>query len=150
MTREDRPFRSTTIQRFSGKPEPILRALGFIAGVAMLIIGVRFLVVPEAAAKFFGVGTMPSGYQLHHTVGLRDLWVGALAVAFAWTRQWLALMLWFAAAALVCFGDAAIVASTDGRPSAVVFHTVSGVLCTGIAYALWRHSQRNFTHAERP
>jgi Domain of unknown function (DUF4267) len=113
----------------------IIRLCGLIAGGAMLVIGVRFLVVPEQAAKFFGVGARPSGYELNLAIGLRDLWVGALVIAFAWTRQWLALLLWFGFAAVVCFGDAALVAAHGGRPSAIVFHTVSGLLCSAVAVA---------------
>lgn len=124
----------------------ILRALGLIAGVAMLVIGLRFLIAPEQAAKFFGVGTMPAGHQLHHAVGLRDLWVGALALAFAWTRQWRALTWWFAASALVCFGDAAIVMSSGGRSGAIAFHAISGLLCAAVAVALTRCGASVLTH----
>jgi hypothetical protein len=124
----------------------LLRALGVLAGMAMLIIGLRFLIVPEQAAKFFGVGAMPQGHQLHHAVGLRDLWAGALAIAFALTRQWRALTLWFATGALVCFSDAVLVHTSGVRPSAVTFHAVSGVLCTAIAVALWRSKPAGLTH----
>jgi hypothetical protein len=117
----------------------VLRLCGLIAGFAMLVIGARFLLVPGSAAKFFGVGALPTGHQLHFAVGLRDLWVGALALAFAWTRQWFALALWFGLGALVCFGDALIVALQGDRPSAVTFHAVSGVLCVGLGAAIWRH-----------
>jgi hypothetical protein len=116
----------------------VIRLCGFIAGVAMLVIGVRFMIVPEQAAKFFGVGARPQGYELYSAVGLRDVWVGALVIAFAWTRQWLALILWFATAAVVCFGDAILVASHGGRPSAIAFHAGSGVICCLIAAATYK------------
>jgi hypothetical protein len=119
----------------------VLRLCGFIAGVAMLVIGLRFLAMPEQASKFFGVGARPQGYEFHYAVGLRDLWVAALVIAFAWTRQWTALMLWFAFAALVCFGDAALVATHGGRANAIMFHAVSGFLCTMIAIATYRLKQ---------
>ena len=132
--------------RSSHRINLMFRALGLIAGAAMLVIGLRFLIAPEQAAKFFGVGTMPTGHQLHHAVGLRDLWVGGLAIAFALTRQWLALTLWFTAAALVCFGDAVIVLLSGGRPSSVAFHAISGLLCGAIATAIWRFQPPLLTH----
>jgi Domain of unknown function (DUF4267) len=142
ITRPDTIARALTPHR----TRLILRALGLAAGLAMLVIGLRFLFVPEQAAKFFGVGPMPPAHQLHHAVGLRDLWAGALAAAFALTRQWRALMLWFTTGALVCFGDAILVFATGVRPSAVAFHAISGLLCSASAYALWLADRRVLTH----
>jgi Domain of unknown function (DUF4267) len=135
--------------RYSPRLVKVLRLCGFIAGVAMLVIGFRFLAAPEHASRFFGVGARPQGYELYYAIGLRDLWVAGLVIAFAWTRQWTALMLWFAFAALVCFGDAALVVTHGGRPSAMTFHTVSGLLCTFIAVATYRLKRTGvlpFTH----
>ena len=55
--------------------------LAALAGVILTVIGIRFLLWSESAAKVFGIEPRPQGLQLHHIVGLRDLWLGLLALA---------------------------------------------------------------------
>jgi Domain of unknown function (DUF4267) len=115
-------------------------ALAALAGVILTVIGIRFLLWPEAAAKLFGIEPRPQGLQLHHIVGLRDLWLGLLAVGLVYLREWRALGLWFALGTFVCFGDAAIVWLSAGKPAAIAFHLCSGVFCAGMAGLLLRSS----------
>jgi hypothetical protein len=115
----------------------IVLGLAIAAGAALVVIGVRFHVWPEAAAKFFGVGARPAGTELHTVVALRDVWLGALALGLAAWREWRALALWCGLAALVCWGDAALVISAGGNLPAIAFHTVSGVVCAAVAAACW-------------
>src|SRR5262245_45102538 len=100
-------------------------AIGLAGGVLLTGIGIRFLVVPDSAAFTFGIAEPPSGYELHYIIGLRDVWLGLLAVAFALLRQWLALALWFGLGTIVCFADAGIVATSSGMPLQVAFHAGS-------------------------
>jgi len=110
-----------------------------LAGGALLaVIGIRYLLVPESAARTFGVPGRPVGYELHYIVGVRNLWLGLLAVAFALLRQWRALALWFAIGTIVCFADAAIAASSTGRLPQIAFHIGCGIACVGLAAATWR------------
>jgi hypothetical protein len=99
---------------------------------------VRYLLVPESAARTFGVPGRPSGHELYYIIGLRNLWLGLLAVALATLRQWRALALWFAMGTVVCFADATIAASSTGRLPQVAFHIACGVVCAGLAVVLWR------------
>jgi hypothetical protein len=108
-----------------------------IAGVALAVIGVRFLIWPEMAARSFGVAGRPTGTELHTVVALRDLWLGALVLAFVALRDWRAMALWAGLGALVCFGDAILVASATGKPQAITFHTLSGIACCALAAACW-------------
>jgi Domain of unknown function (DUF4267) len=117
-------------------------ALVAVIGVALAVIGVRFLIWPDAAARFFGLAGRPSGFQLHGVVALRDLWLGLLAIGLCWFGEWRALALWLGLGALVCFGDAGIVAGAGGRPLAVAFHLTSGLACTVLAVLTWRRMQR--------
>lgn len=124
-----------------------LLELAAFAGGLLTYIGVRFLVVPGSAAETFGLLARPNGFQLHTVVALRDLWLGLLAVAFAWLGEWRALTLWLGLGALVCFGDAGIVFAALHRPFpivslAVVFHLVSGVFCGIMAALCWRRALR--------
>jgi hypothetical protein len=111
-------------------------------GVLLAVIGARYLLVPESAAVTFGVPKRPSGHELYYIIGLRNLWLGLLAVALATLRQWRALCLWFAMGTVVCFADAAIAASSTGRLPQVAFHIGCGIACAGLAAVLWRVSAR--------
>ena len=129
----------------ANEPEPpkrrarrAVRVLAVLTGLALTIIGIRFLTMPGPAAKFFGAG--PGGYPtaLHHVIGLRDIWLGLLAVALAVLNEWRALALWLALGALVCFADSAIAWSATGRATSIAFHIASGLFCAGLAVACWR------------
>lgn len=112
----------------------VARVLGIGTGLVLALIGVRFALDPQNAATFFGIDRNAPGFSPHYAIALRDIWLGGLAIAFAWTRQWGSLGLWFALAALVCFGDAAIAASSSGRWVSMAFHTASGVFCAAMAF----------------
>lgn len=112
--------------------------LGILTGLVLFGIGVRFLVVPSGAAKFFGIAPDAPVPALHYVVALRDLWLGGLAIAFAALREWRALALWLAMAVAVCFADAWIAATSSGRVVSVAFHIGSGLFCAALAIASWR------------
>jgi Domain of unknown function (DUF4267) len=115
---------------------------GIVGGLLLAVIGARFLLTPEAAAVTFGVPRRPLGHELSYIIGLRNLWLGLLAVAFATLRQWRALALWFAMGAVVCFADAVIAATSTGHLSQVSFHVGCGLGCAGLAAVLWRLTAR--------
>jgi hypothetical protein len=109
-----------------------------LGGALLVFIGIRYFLVPQSAARTFGVPGRPSGFELHYVVGLRNVWLGMLGVAFAVLREWRALALWFAGAVAVCFADAWIAAtSTGGRPQ-VAFHIGCGVASAVLAILCWR------------
>lgn len=112
--------------------------LAVAAGIALAVIGVRFLTVPHQAARFFGLSNPPGVHDLHHVVALRDLWLAALLVGLAVMRQWRGLALALGLGALVCWADAAIVAGSSGRTEAIAFHVASGVYCAALAWAAAR------------
>lgn len=109
-----------------------------IGGVLLTVIGIRFFITPESAARTFGVPGRPEGYELYYVIGLRNVWLGLLAVAFAAMREWRALALWFALGAIVCFADGSIAASSTGRVPQVAFHFGCGLACVGLAAGCWR------------
>lgn len=124
-----------------GRPSRSARAVlvaCLLGGALLLGIGVRYLILPEAAAKTFGLPGRPPGHELHYVTGLRNIWLGGLAIAFATLREWRALGLWFAMAAIVCFADAAIAASSIGRLPHIAFHAGCGVACIALSGAAWR------------
>ena len=129
----------------TGLPSTRLRASGrwvvglsIAAGLALLAIGTRFLLVPHQAARFFGLVATSGPIDLHRVIGVRDLWLALLLVGLAGLREWRALALCLALGTLVCFADAAIVLSAGGPVAAVAFHVTSGVYMAANAWAAWR------------
>lgn len=117
-------------------------ALCLISGVLLTFIGIRYYLSPESAALTFGVPARPAGYELYYVIGLRNVWLGLLAVAFALLREWRALALWFAMGAIVCFADAFIAASSTGRLPQVAFHAGCGLAWIGLAAGCRRLARR--------
>ena len=116
----------------------VILTLAVLGGALLSVIGIRYLLVPESAARSFGVPARPVGYELYYIIGLRNLWLGALAMGLAVLRQWRGLALWFALAVMVCFADALIAATATGKPPQVAFHLVCGVVCAVLAGVCWR------------
>lgn len=117
--------------------------LAVAAGVLLTVIGIRFMIVPRTAANNFGLARDLVGYELHHMVGLRDIWLGLLAVALALLREWRALALWFLLGALVCFADAVIAGQSSGKAVAIAFHVGSGIFCGWMGIAIWQRFGRS-------
>lgn len=119
-----------------------LKTVLVAAGLLLGIIGLRFLWMPDAAARTFGLGKNPIAKELHHIVGLRDLWLSGLLVAFALLGQWRAAALWLLMATPVCFADAVVAASSSGKAWAVAFHAGSGLACLALGVLAWKRGLR--------
>ncbi len=117
-----------------GRAERVV-AYGVLAGAVLTVIGIRFLVWPHSASITFGLGAYEGQPGLHYVIGLRDVWLGLLAVAFALARAFSPLSLWFLAGAVVCFSDAYVVSSFAGPWQAVAFHVISGAFCLAAGVA---------------
>ena len=124
------------------RKQRLIRIICLIGGVMLTFIGIRYFLVPEGAARTFGVPGRPEGHELYYIIGLRNVWLGLLAVAFAALREWRALALWFAFGAIVCFADGSIAASSTGRLPQVAFHIGCGLACIGLAAGCWRLGRR--------
>ena len=113
-----------------------------LGGALLTFIGVRYFLVPHAAARTFGVPGRPTGFELHYVLGLRNVWLGLLAVALALMRQWRALALWFAGAVVVCFSDAWIVSRSLGGLPQITFHVTCGAVSVVLAMLCWRTAHK--------
>ena len=125
-----------------GRSERFVFIFGIVGGVLLTVIGIRYFVTPEGAARTFGVPARPTGFELYYIIGLRNLWLGLLAVVFAALREWRALTVWFALGAIVCFADAAIAGASTGRLPQVAFHVGCGLACIALAVGSLRLSRR--------
>jgi hypothetical protein len=122
----------------AGRRDALVLVACLLGGLLLTVIGIRYFLVPESAARTFGVAGRPAGYELHYIVGLRNVWLGLLAMGLAALREWRALTLWFAMASIVCFADAAIVVSSTGRPWKVAFHASCGLASVALAIVCGR------------
>ena len=93
--------------------------LAVATGLALLVIGVRFLSVPHQAANFFGIANPPGQFDLHHVIALRDLWLAAMLIGLAVWREWRSLALCMGLGAAVCLADSLIVLNSSGRGIAI-------------------------------
>jgi hypothetical protein len=118
--------------------ERLVLIICLLGGVLLTIIGARYFIRPEHAARTFGVPDRPLGHELYYIIGLRNVWLGLLAIAFATLREWRALALWFTLGAVVCFSDALIGVTSTGRWAQTAFHVVCGLACIALASAAWR------------
>lgn len=124
------------------RSERLVLVLCLAGGILLTVIGIRFFAVPESGARTFGVPGRPAGYEFYYVIGLRNLWLGLLAIAFSALREWRALALWFALATIVCFSDAAIVATSTGRVPQIAFHVSCGFASIALAILCWRLAAR--------
>lgn len=120
----------------------VLSLVGILAGALLGLIGIRYLSVPESAARTFGLPGRPAGHELYYIVGLRNLWLGALAIGLAALRQWYGLALWFALGVAVCLADALIAANATGKLPQIGFHLVCAAICALLAGLCWRRAGR--------
>jgi hypothetical protein len=120
-----------------------LQGLAIAAGLALMLIGVRFALAPRSAARFFGLDTPSTPAHLHYVIAVRDIWLGLLVIAFAVCRDWRPLALWLAFGAVVCFADVLIVANATAWIGPMLFHTSSGTYCAVLGAACWRESRQS-------
>ena len=123
------------------RSERLLMIVSILGGTLLTVIGVRYFLVPEHAARTFGLPARPAGHELYSIVGLRNVWLGLLAIGMAGLRQWRALALWFALSSVVCFADATIAARALGELAKVAFHAGCGLASVALFWATWRRSQ---------
>lgn len=114
--------------------------LTLITGILLIIIGVRFFLVPQEAELAFGIKTATGAdYSFHYIKGIRDLSVGmvTLIMLFARTQRGLGILL--LTMTLVPLTDFLIVLNTPGHLTARLYpHLTAVVLCPllGIYYLI--------------
>jgi|GEM_PF-601831 len=126
----------------AGPPRRLLQALCLLGGVLLAVIGARYLLSPRGAMATFGIASPPAGFELPAIVGLRNLWLGLLAVGLAALSEWRALALWLGLGTLVCLADAGIAAASSGKLPQIAFHLASGAACLVLSLLLLRAARR--------
>ncbi|WP_354643586.1 DUF4267 domain-containing protein [Kitasatospora camelliae] len=115
---------------------PIAYGLAIVLVLLAILIGARFLLVPQAAAAGYGVPARPGGDAAYLTIkGLRDLTsgvIGAALLAFSGTH---AVGWYLLAVALTPLGDTVIVLRHGGTRAAafgIHFATAVAVVIGGL------------------
>ena len=116
-------------------------ALVTVAGLFVVFIGARFLLMPEAAAAAFGTPEWPHGGATAYLAikGVRDLVTGLVVLTLLLAGQRRALAWMTVVVALIPVGDAIIVLSSGGSlATALGVHlaTAVAVVVTG-ALLFW-------------
>jgi hypothetical protein len=126
----------------------MLTAIAFLVsgviGVAIIVLGARFLLAPQTAAAGYGVpveparAPAPSGgpYPWLYVKGVRDIASGIFTFILLFNQAPHVLGAFMAAATLIPVGDAAIVLRSGGtRAAAFGIHGVTAVVmaATGVA-----------------
>ena len=122
----------------SSRHRRVLRVLAALTGVVLLVIGIRFLLVPHQATRFFGIAPKEGSAGLHYVIGVRDIWLAAIIIVMSALSDWRGLAIWLGLGVFVCVADAAIAAHSSGKAMAVAFHLASAIFCGALGLACWR------------
>lgn len=105
--------------------------VAFILGLAMVFLGIRFFLSPEAATADFGIHFNSNGdYSFHHIKGIRDIFSGVLLCALVLLKERRALGVMLLAATMIPVSDLLVVLSKSytGIPEAIS-HTIASIIC---------------------
>lgn len=116
-----------------------------VIGVSIILVGVRFLLVPQAAAAGFGVPAEPPGahipaaipYPWLYAKGVRDIASGIFIWVLLANRAPHLLGAFMAAASIIPVGDAVIVLRSGGtRAAAFGIHGATAAVALAASAAL--------------
>jgi len=108
----------------------IAYGLAIVLSLAILAIGVRFLIAPRVAAAGYGVPAKENGDPAYLTVkGVRDTCVGLLGLALIAFADRVAVGLFMLVVALAALADAVIVLRNGGtKATAFGVHVLTGLV----------------------
>ena len=106
-------------------------AIAFLLGLAMIFLGARFFLSPEAATTDFGIHFNSSGdYSFHHIKGIRDIFSGILLCALVLLKERRALGVMLLVATMIPVSDMLVVLSKSysSIPQAMS-HIIASIIC---------------------
>ena len=113
-------------------------AIAFLLGLAMIFIGGRFFLSPEAATAAFGIHFDANGdYSFHHIKGIRDIFSGVLLCALVLMKERRALGVMLFTATMIPVSDMIVVLSKsyNGIQQAMP-HIVATIICSMVGILL--------------
>ena len=114
--------------------------LSGLLGAGIIVIGARFLVVPQAAAAAYGITSEPGGTASDPYLavkGVRDIASGVVVFALLTTGKPHPLGRYLAAASIIPIGDAVIVLRSNGaKATAYGVHGTTAAVMLGTAALL--------------
>lgn len=124
------------------RPWRIAVGLAYAMALAIIVIGVRFLVAPEAGAAGYGIAASEGAYL--EAKGLRDIATGLVGLVLLAARRYQAGGWAVLALSVIPFGDTVIVLSRGGDPAlALAVHGVTGaaMVLVGLGLLLLRRER---------
>lgn len=106
--------------------------VAFILGFAMIFLGFRFFLSPEAATADFGIHFNSNrDYSFHHIKGIRDVFSGVLLCALVLLKEKRALGVTLLAATMIPVSDLLVVLSKsyNGLPQSMS-HIIAIIICS--------------------
>ncbi|QHV97523.1 DUF4267 domain-containing protein [Spirosoma endbachense] len=114
---------------------------GYFFGIALLFIGIRFLVLPEAAERGFGLIYNQPTYAFHFIKGIRDFFTGLLLTSFTIANWRKPLALAVLVGSLIPVVDMLVVLNApDAVPGTEWIHGLTAVASWIFSYFLFRKS----------
>lgn len=123
------------------------KAAGYLFGIGLLFIGVRFLLMPETAERGFGLIYDQPSYAFHYIKGIRDVFTGLVITGFTIANWRKPLAIVILTGSLIPVVDMLIVLrAATAVPGAEWIHGVTAVFAWVFGYLLLR-SQTHQRHA---
>ncbi len=113
-------------------------AIAFLLGLAMIFLGGRFFLSPEAATAAFGIHFDANGdYSFHHIKGIRDIFSGVLLCALVLMKERRALGVMLLTATMIPISDMLVVFSKsyNGVQQAMP-HIAATIICSVVGILL--------------
>lgn len=112
---------------------------GYTFGVLLLLIGCRFMAMPEAAERGFGLIYDQPSYSFHYIKGIRDLFTGSILTLFTYLNWRLPLAVTLLAGSLIPTVDMLVVlTATQAVPGTEWIHGSTAVAAWVLSYLLLR------------
>jgi hypothetical protein len=112
--------------------------LALLTGLALIFIGLRFIIAPEIAEAGFGIHVNENGdHSFHYIKGIRDFFTGLIIVVLLFSREYRALGWLSLCGSLIPTTDLWIVVSHPGYDPARIYPHLSAVIISiglGIYY----------------
>jgi hypothetical protein len=112
--------------------------IAFLLGLAMVFLGGRFFLSPEAATAAFGIHFDANGdYSFHHIKGIRDIFSGVLLCGLVLMKERRALGVMLFIATMIPVSDMFVVLnkSYNGVQQAMP-HIVATIICSVVGILL--------------
>lgn len=118
--------------------------MAMVLGLAMIFLGTRFFLAPEAATAAFGIRfNAGNDYSFHYIKGIRDIFSGLLICVLVLMKENRALGVTLLAGTLIPVNDLLIVLhKTYNGVGPAISHGIAAAICAVIGIILLMNAQK--------